>query len=674
MQLVSLSLYSSRGQRETIPFTLGSLNVITGQSKTGKSVLVKLIDYCLGRSDVPTSAGKVEAALRWVGVVWQFADGGRAFVGRPLPKVGRTTNSQAMVRLGDETLQPPEFSELAANQTCTSMRVMLGERIGITESRVEPAPGSLRRPFRTGLGHAALLCLQSQDEISSSTHIFHRSDDWAQAQNLRDTLPYFLGAVPADQAALKGMLRGQQRQQLRLERDLEIAQRRAEGLDDELQSLLIEAADVGLTDRPELAAAPLTREELLTRLHRAAGTALQPSSQEPTSTSRTDVQDARRAAQAELEVAEDELDQLMGKRSLLLDESERGSEYADALEVQSGRLASINLLPRATDGDEQDPRSTATCPVCGQVGQVPDPTALQLRAALDVLDTRLRKIRRASPAKGLALAQVAGQIADAQGRVARARALVGAALSADSLVGADPQRRSDFVRGRIDAVLERAPSVDRTQIDQIAARIADVEQSVEDIQLQLSDDKARELLNSRLLGVGRDLTTYAKRLELEHSDREVRIDLSQLTIIADVDDVPVPLHRIGSAENWIGYHIASHLALHQSFIRHDRPVPRLLVIDQPSQGHYPSEMAKHPGRTQVDADEIAVRRLYSLIYEFVAANDGQFQVIVVDHANIDEPWFQDSIVVEWRRQDPDGQIRKLVPASWLTDEDPPEQS
>lgn len=665
MQLVSLSLYSSRGERRTIHFRVGSLNVITGQSKTGKSVLVKLIDYCLGRSDVPTSAGKVEAALRWVGVVWQFADGGRAFVGRPLPDVGQATNSQAMVRFGDETLGPLDFSDLVTNQTCTSMRVMLGDRIGITESRVEPAPGSLRHPFRTGLGHAALLCLQSQDEISSSTRIFHRSDDHAQAQNLRDTLPYFLGAVPADQAVLKGMLRAHQRSLQRHERELTLAQERAGGFDDELQSLLLEAADVGLTDRPQLASEPLTREELLIRLHRAAGTAVQAGSQQPALMSRTDVQDARRAGQAELELAEDELDQLIGKRSLLLEESERGSEYADALDVQRGRLASINLVSRPTDGDHEDPHSTATCPVCGHTGEVLDPTATQLRSALEVLDTRLRNVRRASPAKGVALTKIAAEIAELQARVARARALVRAGISADSLVGEDSQRRRDFVRGRIDAVVERAPAVDRTQIDHLRNRIADLEQTIEDIQVQLSDDKARELLNSRLLGVGRDLTKYASRLELEHSDRQVRIDLSQLTVIADVDDVPVPLNRIGSAENWIGYHIASHLALHQSFIRHDRPVPRLLVIDQPSQGHYPSEMTKHPGRTQEDADEIAVRRLYSLMYDFVIENDGLFQVIVVDHANIDEPWFQRSIVDEWRRQEPGGEIPKLVPASWL---------
>ena len=194
MQLVSLTLYSADGDQKTIGFKLGALNVITGQSKTGRSVLVKLVDYCLGRSKVPTSAGDVEQALRWVCALWQFDDGGRAFVGRPVPS-GAVENTEVMLLIGDATLESPAFTELAPNQNTRTMRVELGARLGITESRIDPPAGSLREPLRTNLGHAALLCLQNQDEISSSTRIFHRSGERGIDDALRDTIPYFLGAV-----------------------------------------------------------------------------------------------------------------------------------------------------------------------------------------------------------------------------------------------------------------------------------------------------------------------------------------------------------------------------------------------------------------------------------------------------------------------------------------------
>ncbi len=186
--------------------------------------------------------------------------------------------------------------------------------------------------------------------------------------------------------------------------------------------------------------------------------------------------------------------------------------------------------------------------------------------------------------------------------------------------------------------------------------------TIVELQRLLSDDSARERLITRLNGVGRDLTTYAQELGLEHSDKNVRIDLAELTVVAEVDDNPVPLHRIGSAENWIGYHVTSHLALHQSFIRNNRPVPRLPVLDRPSQGHYPSEMDRHTGTT-TDADDLAVRNLFKKMYDFVADNDGKFQLIVVDHADFDETWFRSSIVRNWRdqRDGPTG----LIPAKWI---------
>ena len=47
--------------------------------------------------------------------------------------------------------------------------------------------------------------------------------------------------------------------------------------------------------------------------------------------------------------------------------------------------------------------------------------------------------------------------------------------------------------------------------------------------------------------------------------------------------------------------------------------------------------------------------------EFTKNNPGKFQVIAVDHADIDRDWFQDAIVDNWR-----GTGNALVPEEWLT--------
>lgn len=666
VQLLSIVLYSPDGEMEPINFRPGRLNVITGVSKTGKSVLVKLVDYCLGRSEIPTSAGKVEDSLSWVGALWKLDDGGRAFVGRPLPK-GQATNEQALLVIGDATLEAPEFAMLSPNTNTTTMRQVLGTRIGIDESRLEPPPGSLRYPIRTNLGHAALMCLQNQDEISSSNRIFHRSGEPGIDDTLRDTIPYFLGAVAPDQAYQKALLRQERRRLQRLERELHDVEEAMVSIGDDLVILLNEAIDVGLTEALDAQAPLPSREGLLTLLHRASrDTAPRPIP----GTAPAKAQDAARRARTELEVAEDELDQLMQQRSLLLDESEGSSAYGDALDVQVGRLTSLNLLPLASERPEEeagpDVALAETCPVCGQHTVEVDPTSAQMRAALENLSAQLENVRGARPAKSVALESLSVRIAQAQERVRQARNVVETIFATNSAVGIDPPRRRDFTRGRIDAILARAPETDENRLVVLRERIQVVEGSISDLQRQLSDDAARERLTTRLNGVGRDLTDFAQQLGLEHSDKSVRIDLAALTVVAEVNDDPVPLYRIGSAENWIGYHIASHLALHQTFIRHERPVPRFLVIDQPSQGHYPSQMVWQDADDELDADDVAVRSLYEQMYKFVGDNEGKFQVIVVDHADFNEPWFRDSIVRYWR-----GDNEKLIPASWIRSTEKP---
>jgi hypothetical protein len=150
----------------------------------------------------------------------------------------------------------------------------------------------------------------------------------------------------------------------------------------------------------------------------------------------------------------------------------------------------------------------------------------------------------------------------------------------------------------------------RSQRDSLAATVAALE-------AELDDNEDREQLMSRLLSVGRDMTAYAGRLGLEHAGTNVRLDLARLTVVTDTDTGPVPLYRIGRAANWIGYHLAADLALHRHFVRQSRPVPRFLMLDQPTQAYYPSEATRSSGVPATDADRAAVQAMFRLIYDVV---------------------------------------------------------
>ena len=60
-----------------------------------------------------------------------------------------------------------------------------------------------------------------------------------------------------------------------------------------------------------------------------------------------------------------------------------------------------------------------------------------------------------------------------------------------------------------------------------------------------------------------------------------------------------------------------------------------------------------------DADWEAVRRQFVLLRDVVAQLNSELQIVVCDHANLSEQWFQDAVIDNWRNG------VALIPADWL---------
>ncbi|MFJ4771042.1 DUF3732 domain-containing protein [Streptomyces uncialis] len=114
------------------------------------------------------------------------------------------------------------------------------------------------------------------------------------------------------------------------------------------------------------------------------------------------------------------------------------------------------------------------------------------------------------------------------------------------------------------------------------------------------------------------------------------------------------LLRIGSGKN----HVAAHLALHQYFVLNSRPVPRFLMLDQPTRLYLPLRHGRtartarrhRPGRRPCDR--------HPPLRTHVPGRQGtvpNFQMIVSDHADLPHDWYQDSVRYNWRNGE------KLIP-------------
>lgn len=653
MQLLAIVLYNADGRTRRLDFEPGALNIVTGESQAGKSALLTIVEYCLGRSTMMVPVGPIADTVAWYSTLWQLDDGSRAFVGRPAPAAGRASTSVAMLEFG-AMLDAPPLASLEVNIESHALREQLGRRIGIEENLSEPPAGSLRQPLEANIGHAALLCLQSQNEVASATALFHRQGEPGIEQALRDTIPFFLGAVARDEALKRAQLRDAKRNVTRLSNELEKAENAALTIDVELNSLFAEARAVGLVDDGEVSG----RTELVRALQGAR--VAQP--QVPPLPD-TEAQDRRLELQAERDRLRAELRRVLDDRGLLIHQEQAENGASAALRQQRDRLTVLARLPQA-GGDGIPDAADGTldvdiCPACGHELEEPDPTAIALQAGLTTLRAEVGALIGARPAHRRALADLDTRADELRANLRAAENAL-ADLERSSSVGeaANADTR-DFTRGRIDATLARATLTDDVQLEVLRQQLARARRTVAALEAELDEDNDREQLTSRLVAVGRDMSRYAEQLQLEHRSDSVRLDLARLTVVTDTPTGPAPLFRIGSAANWIGYHLVTHLALHRFFTLQARPVPRFLMLDQPTQAHYPAEADNATGAPELDADRVAVRRMFELMRDVVEELAPAFQVIVCDHADLPEQWFQDAVRHRWR-----GGV-KLIPADWF---------
>ena len=59
-------------EKKVIPFHLESVNVIVGDSQTGKSAIIPIIDYCLASSKCYIPVGPIRNYTNWFGILIQL--------------------------------------------------------------------------------------------------------------------------------------------------------------------------------------------------------------------------------------------------------------------------------------------------------------------------------------------------------------------------------------------------------------------------------------------------------------------------------------------------------------------------------------------------------------------------------------------------------------------------
>lgn len=641
LQLRSISIYSHDGERRDVQFRLGGLNIVTGASKTGKSALLDIVDYCWGRGECTVPEGEIRKSVSWFALHLDNDGEGILLARRNPGTAGRPSDEIYFARGVDEL--PADTSTFQKNITGEGLKSQLSAILGISENLHVPEEGATRSPLEASSRHAILFSLQGQDEIANRRLLFHRQGEPYMPQAIKDVLPYFLGAI--DEKHFLALKRyNEARARLRkLEREYADASAVTRDASSSAQSLLQEAR------RVQLAPADATASDVdsvMALLREAAA---------PRPIDMTSIDDPA----ADLGELEDRRQRLRGGLQEIREEireveklNREASDFETEAKEQEARLASIGLI-KETDVPSD------ICPLCDSHLSVPVPSVAEIRKSLSGIEEQLASVRRDSPRLQGRLAALESRRTEIEEQLRTVQSDLAKRIQDNERLRIQQDYFTEQARvsGRIAYYLESAKAVATDSrlpqaIENLRAEIAELEQILDEEVLQSRLDTALSLVNT-------DLTAYARELGLEHRENPLRLERKNLTVVADTIDGPLALSQMGSGENWVGYHVAAHLSLHKLFRLRKRPVPAFLMLDQPSQAHYPPERdqdGKVDGLT--DEDQAAVQRLFKLLSDFNSEKQSM-QIIVTDHVELLEPWFRDAIVERWR----DG--IKFVPQTWL---------
>jgi len=347
MQILDIILYGENEKRRVLTFNLGEVNIITGDSKTGKTQIINIIDYCLG-SSFNIAEGVVRDNVLWYAVRYQLTNG-QLLVARPNPTKTNLPKSSALLLQADN-VSIPDYQDLKPNINESTLLLKLANIIGIEEYKHQ-AEGLTRPDTPVTFKHSRYYCFQPQTDIDQPDFLFYtqKKEYWIE-QSMKDTLPYFLGAVETESIILKTKLADKKRNLNRLKREQKNAQSIVDKTMGKVFDLITESKQVGLIPLDKVVK---DREEGLLLLQSLSE---QDNIGEEQKLKNEGLIDLQNKAQELVEQRSSIVENIKTVKSY----QKENKGYTSETEQQVLRLESINLFPKDKNKDN------SICPLCNQ--------------------------------------------------------------------------------------------------------------------------------------------------------------------------------------------------------------------------------------------------------------------------------------------------------------------
>ncbi len=592
------------------------VNIITGESKTGKSALVEIIDYCMCSTRCTIPKGKITEFSYLYALVMAIGDNTYIIARYSWDNGGKMYFSKEEKDFNYKALSLGYFSEkhtLPYKDAQYEIECALG--LFVTNMATDADQQGKKASLRNMVSYL----FQHQNLMASKFALFYRFSDYYKRKDIIDQFPVFAGMISQEYYSdliqlntLKAQLKQKYKKQKANEKSTAYIKENLSPLLADYFALLEKDFDDKISAQKMLKMASNLPEFDDTQLFgesKIAGRYIE--------------------LNEELEELRNEEREILLKIKNVDNASKTGNEFTEML---------MDLKQQTTVA--QIEASEYTCPLCGHNCQEIAENDSQLIEATEWLDNELkitekctadfsedvRKLKDEHSKIDAKIKEVWKQIKTIEQKFISSKALV------------SKREKVNYAKARIALYAEMSDSgifetVDE-DIAELKEKIKQLEEKILGFDVDTKKAKAQAFLSE-------NMNRLSLSLDFEDEYRPINLNFGLIDETFDIyqyqnNREKIHLYEMGSGANWVSCHIALFLSFLRYFAKQNNsPMPLFMFFDQPSQVYFPQGDSRDDEVTQ--ADLMAVNKMYKTIFDeinSIGEDTGILpQIIIVDHVD-----------------------------------------
>ncbi len=630
-------LFNYTGEKRYIELNNG-LNIITGQSKSGKSALLEIIDYCFGSTNSTIPKGKITDFTYLYSIVLKI-NNQELIIGRKNFKYdGRNS---MFLKIENHEIEISKisleyFTENYFNQRSRVIREV-ENLLGLTITDTTTLSDE-KKEGRPSIRNMMSYLLQHQNLVASKFALFYRFDDSRKREKVINQFPVFAGWVDQQYYSYKHKLDLHLKELKRKEREnvnnKKYYDQKKESIFQTFNHyymLIGEQLDKNISLEDLL----LLKDNLPTFNDKGYMS--------------EEIKKEYKQAILELE----EKRRIKHKYELVISNLENSEQY--------GNEYIKNLSKLKNKSDLSKPKiDSYVCPLCGNSETDVNKEIHQINNSINWLQREISEVQQHKNS-------YVEEINDYQNKIIEIDKEIKTRLNnikelerinQEIQNGKSLTEQVIYAKAKIDLEVDIINNnfkiLNENELDELKQRIAELREKIDGYVLDNYYAEAIAFINSHMNNIVNKLD-----FEDEFKPAKLVFELENTFDLYHYDrknKSRIYLSEMGSGANWLSCHIGLFLAIMRYFCsQKNSSIPKFLFFDQPSQVYFPDTSFPISDNKQTEnIDVIAVKKIYLTILneiEDIYKKTGiKPQVIVTDHVtnlDIDGYDFKSYISADW---------------------------